>query len=117
MELYIQSSLDLEALAGQINRIALPGFDRELREGLNLGGGEYFKFSQSSVEVLLLRNDAEHAEVFLPERASFPFHCYVRKGGNAILEKMAQALAGGGISCELGDEGQTLARADARRST
>jgi hypothetical protein len=104
MELFIQSSLDLEALAGQIHRIALPGFDRELREGLNLGGGEYFKFSQSSVEVLLVRNDAGHAEVFMPERASFPFYCHVRKGCNGILEEMAQALANSGISCELGDE-------------
>ena|SRR5664279_4807952 len=104
MELFIQSSLAFETLAERINEIALPGFDRELREGLNLGGGEYFKFSQSSVEVLLVCNDAEHAEVFLPERASFPFYCYARKGSDEILEKMAQTLANNGISCEVGDE-------------
>ena len=104
MELFIQSSLAFEALAERINEIALPGFDSELREGLNLGGGQYFKFSQSPVEVLLVCNDAEHAEVFLPEKASFPFYCYVRKGSDEMLEMMAQTLANNGITCEVGDE-------------
>lgn len=104
MKLFIQSPLTFEALAKQVNEIALPGFDCELRDGLNLGGGEYFKFSQSPVQVLLVCNDAEHAEVFLPERASFPFYCYLWKGSDEMLEKMAQTMASNGIACDVGDE-------------
>jgi hypothetical protein len=103
MKLFIQSPLTLEALAEQVNEIALPDFGRELRDGLNLGGGEYFKFYQSQVQVLLVCNDADHAEVFLPERALFPFYCFVWKGADELLEKMAQAMSSNGISCELGD--------------
>jgi hypothetical protein len=43
-------------------------------------------------------------EVFVEERASFPFYCYARKGGDAILKSMLSSLKNAGFECELGDE-------------
>lgn len=104
MHLYLKSDRSLEETANSIVEVALPSYERQLRDGLNLGGGEYFKFFTNESEVLLVCNDKDHFEVFVEERASFPFYCYARKGGDAILEAMFSSLKHAGFECELGNE-------------
>src|SRR5580700_3821544 len=98
--LYLKLDHSLEKVAHRVGEIALPGFRSELRDGLNLGGGDYFKFAGDGAEVLLVCNDADHAEVFVPERAEFPYYCYVRKGDDSIIERMQNALSAAGITCK-----------------
>ena len=103
MHLYIKFPHPLEETARAIAGIALPGYQCQAREGLNLGGGEYFRFFTEASEILLVCNDTAHAEVFVGEKAAFPFYCYLRKGNHAILAAMQAALANAGFCCELGD--------------
>jgi hypothetical protein len=56
------------------------------------------------VEVLLVSNDDDHAEVFVPSKAAFPYYCYVWRGSRGVLDGMRASLSASGIDCELGDE-------------
>ena len=102
--LFLRLSGSLEKVAQRVGAVALPKFHAELRDGLNLGGGDYFKFAGEGVEILLVCNDADHAEVFEPERADFPFYCYVWKGDDVMLESMQDALSAAGIENEIEEE-------------
>ena len=90
--------------AKQIGDSALRGWQSELCEGLNLGGGDYFKFTDGSVDVLLVCNDADRAEVFVESRWEFPYYCYVREGNDSLLERMRMELASADILSELDEE-------------
>jgi hypothetical protein len=81
----------------------LQGFRCELRDGLNLGGGDYFLFSRGDEEIVLVANDAGHAEVFIPDRATFPYYFYVYQGPEALLDPIRAALSTSGIACDLDD--------------
>ena len=104
MHLYLKLNGTLAEAADLIASAALPTYERQLRDGLNLGGGDYFKFSDATSEVLLVCNDSEHMEVFVEERANFPFYCYVWRGDKGKLGAMLASLQGAGIECEIGDE-------------
>ena len=52
MHLYLKLNGTLAEAADLITSAALPTYERQLRDGLNLGGGEYFKFSDATSEVL-----------------------------------------------------------------
>ena len=104
MNLYLKLDQTLEEAANLIASVALPRHEREIRDGLNLGGGEYFKFFNADSEILLVCNDAEHMEVFVEEQAKFSFYCYARKGGHAILDSMLTSLQSAGVECEIGEE-------------
>jgi hypothetical protein len=73
MHLYIRNQLSLSDTASQISCFALNSFSHERRDGLNLGRGEYIRFSKDQTEILLVCNDAEHAEVFVEFRSEFPY--------------------------------------------
>jgi hypothetical protein len=103
--LYLKSELSLEELAAHISTISLPTFERQLRDGLNLGGGEYFKFSRDENTILLVCNDDEHLEVFVEEMKTFPYYCYARTGtGDEILQEMRSSLTAQGFECDLDDD-------------
>ncbi len=104
MHLYLKSERSFRETAQLVGEIALPNHDSELRDGLNLGGGEYYKFFREDSEVLLVCNDEDHMEVFVEEKSSFPFYCYTRKGGDSILEAMLSSLKKAAFECELGEE-------------
>lgn len=104
MNLYLELGQTLEEAANLIASVALPHHEHEIRDGLNLGGGEYFKFFNADSEILLVCNDEEHMEVFVEERSKFSFYCYARKGGHAILDSMLMSLQRAGVKCEIGDE-------------
>ena len=72
MHLYLQSDRPLEETANSIVAVALPDHERQLRDGLNLGGGEYFKFFTNDSEVLLVCNDKDHMEVLTCSPLSVP---------------------------------------------
>lgn len=105
MELYVKTELHLQELAEQVSKKALKSFRRELRDGLNLGGGEYFKFFNEESEILLVCNDADHAEVFVESRMEFPFFFYVRRGPAEALTRLSMALSKEGLVCELANGG------------
>ena len=104
MHLYIKSDLSLEEVAVRISERVLPGYESQLRDGLNLGGGEYFKFSRDDKQILLVCNDDEHLEVFMEAYQAFPYYCYARKGADDLLDEMKVALSQQGFECELGDD-------------
>lgn len=104
MHLYLKVEGTLEETADIVAAVALPGHERQLRDGLNLGGGEYFKFISAESEILLVHNDTDHLEVFVEERASFPFYCYARNGGADTLDAMVLPLRAAGVICELGSD-------------
>ena len=103
MNLYIKCTLSFQEVAEQIRRI-LVEFDVQERDGLNLGGGDYFLFSCGDLEVVLVSNDPARADVFEPARAAFPFYCYVHRGPQDILGRVLAALPMSGLEGELGDE-------------
>lgn len=102
MHLYLKSEGTLEATAKLI-AAALPTHQFQLRDGLNLGGGEYFKFFDADSEILLVCNDEDHPEVLVEERISFPYYCYVHKGDIAILGTILASIQSVGFEGELGD--------------
>lgn len=101
--LYIQSSLSFEEVARRASSTALQGFRCELRDGLNLGGGNYFLFSRRDAEIILVANDADHADVLIPDRAPFAYYFYVYQGSETLLDPIRAALSSAGIACELDD--------------
>lgn len=106
MQLYVKCDLPLPALAEQVSMGALGNFRHELREGLNLGGGEYFRFFNERSEILLVRNDPDHAEVFVESRAEYPYYFYVRKGPAEALKELSIALTKTGYVCRLANDGR-----------
>jgi len=80
-----------------------PGFQFQLREGLNLGGGSYYKFFDDETEILLVCNDEDHAEVYVEAEKEFPFYCYYRSGDVDLLRKVQSDLSTQGVECELRD--------------
>jgi hypothetical protein len=106
MHLYLKTSGGLEEAARRVGASALPGFQSQLREGLNLGGGEYFKFSLGVEEVFFVCNDEDHPDVYVERRLEYPYYCYVLKRDYNILERMKDALTSQKIECLLEDEDQ-----------
>ncbi len=104
MELYLKTELAFAEIAALLGSTALPDFASELRDGLNLGGGDYFKFARNGTEVLLVCNDTDHAEVFVPSREDWPYYCYVWRGSQEILQAIAATLSENGVTCEAADE-------------
>jgi len=102
--LYINSALSLDELAGYVAKTAMSGYAQEKRDGLNLGGGEYFKFSRDGVEILLVCNDAEHPEVFVESQEQFSYYCYARRDAQAALDQVFLSLSKSGLACEFADE-------------
>jgi hypothetical protein len=104
MRLYIKSALSLKQTANLVGSIALPEFTGQLRDGLNLGGGDYFRFTSKDADLLLVCNDADHAEVFVPLRSDWLYYCYQRKGAEQLLVTMLETLRAHGFTCELADD-------------
>jgi hypothetical protein len=99
--LYLKNALQFDQLAEEINRVALRGFTRTLRDGLNRGGGDYFSFVSDNAEVLLVHNDTKHPDMYVPRRAAFPYYCYLWAGQDSVLEAAEASIRNHGIECAL----------------
>ncbi|GEM_PF-2465035 len=99
--LFINSGLPFAQVAETIHRVAFPDFDCEERDGLNVGGGNYFRFRRDRDQVILVCNDLAHGEVFVPERSEYPFYCYSNDDGDAVLQSAKTALLRADISCDI----------------
>ncbi len=99
--LFIKAELSFARIAETIHRVAFPDFECEERDGLNVGGGDYYRFRRDRDEVILVCNDIAHGEVFVPERSEYPFYCYSYGDGDAILQSAKIALLQAGISCDI----------------
>ena len=104
MELYLKTNLTIREVADKIASRILVGFVVQARDGLNLGGGDYFLFERDRTEVILVSNDTDHADVFVSSRQTFPYYCYVCRGSQDILERMLDALPSIGLEGELGND-------------
>jgi hypothetical protein len=102
--LFIQGSNDFAALAETINEVALVGFTRQLRDGLNIGGGDYYLYELTGRKVVLVHNDVDHPDVFVPSEVRSPFSMYVFAGDDGILDAACRALTEAGLQCHLADE-------------
>jgi hypothetical protein len=104
MKLFLNLHHSLKEVASMIGKIALPDYRLQQREGLNLGGGDYFNFTKEGSTVLLVCNDDRHAEVYIESQKAFPYYLYVYKGANDVLEKAHAALSMSGVEGRLGKE-------------
>jgi len=105
MHLYLKLEGSLEDAARKVADLALRGWTAQLREGLNLGGGEYYKFERPSSEVLLVCNDEDHPDVFYQERKEFPFYlyCYGQENGDHVLEEIRRSIEST-VTCEMHED-------------
>lgn len=106
MQLFVKSGLSLDELAKRVKELALSSYETQLRDGLNLGGGEYFKFSGKENTILLVSNDTDHLEIFIESMAAFPYYFYLRSGSQNVLQDLHTVLSTHGLECELGDYSQ-----------
>jgi hypothetical protein len=100
---FIRDSRTFHQVADIVAAVALPGYTRTLRDGLNLGGGDYYCFESGPNRVLLVHNDEAHPDVFVPEYVEHRFSIYVYQGDPFILEKLCSRLNDAGLSCVVGD--------------
>jgi hypothetical protein len=99
--LFIRSSLAFAKTADLVHRVAFPDFTFELRDGLNVGGGDYYKFYRGRDEIILVCNDLAHGEVFRPERSEYPFYCYAGRLEDESFTQAQVALEGAGVDCRI----------------
>ncbi|NWJ42609.1 MAG: hypothetical protein HXX12_16730 [Geothrix sp.] len=101
MKLFVKSERTFNELAALVKQECLPDYGMELRDGLNLGGGEYFKFSHAQSEILFVQN---HSEVFVESMKDFPFYFYILKGSTAPLKPLHKSISDLEFVCVLSAE-------------
>jgi hypothetical protein len=101
--LFAKLTLPLEQAAERIIQIALPTYIYQLRDGLNIGGGSYIRFTKDDTEIMLVCNDEMHPDVFVPSRKEFLYYCFVYRGSAVLLDAMRSSLISSGIKCEFGE--------------
>jgi len=111
MELYVKSDLSLAEFGKLVGTQALQSYHAELRDGLNIGGGEYFSFKKpttsysSSKEprtnIVLCKN---RGEAHIPLMADFLYYFYVYEGSDDLLRQLAAALENHGLSVKFEDQ-------------
>ncbi|HEY1717242.1 MAG TPA: hypothetical protein VGH42_02985 [Verrucomicrobiae bacterium] len=84
MKIFFKTNLNLEELATAIRKILnIPTTNRsrivQARDGLNIGGGQYFYFETFGLELFLIRNAGE---VLVPEMADYNFYFYAQNPKN-----------------------------------
>jgi len=99
--LFIRSSLTLAEIADLAHRAAFYEFTCELRDGLNVGGGDYYKFCRGRDEIILVCNDLAHGEVFRPERSEYPFYFYSSRLDDESFTQVKVALERAGVVCSI----------------
>jgi hypothetical protein len=102
--LFVQGSWTFAHLAQVIGEAALTGYAQSLRDGSNLGGGDYYLYERDGKKVLLVHNDSAHPDVFVPDHAACNFSLYVHSGEESILDAACQTLSEAGIGCYLAHE-------------
>jgi len=101
--LFTKLDLPLAQAADRIIEVALPTYDSQVSDGLNIGGGTYTRFANGETEIILVCNDEMHPDVFLPSHKEFPYYCYVYRGSPAVLDAMRSCFITRGIQCEFGE--------------
>jgi hypothetical protein len=100
---YIVSKEPFDKVAELVRSIALPGHEIEERDGLNIGGGQYFKIFHEEDEIILCR--AEYGD---PPEEKFT-HClyaYLDKTpGESRIEPVVAALKAAGIDAAIEQSG------------
>ena len=102
--LFIQGSWNLAHLAQVIRDAALSDFKQSLRDGLNLGGGNYYLYERNGEKLILVHNDSDHPDVFVSDHAACGFSMYVHAGDDSVLDAACRALTEAGIRCYLAQE-------------
>jgi hypothetical protein len=103
-QLFLKTSLPFRGVADQLATRVLRDCEVQERDGLNLGGGDYFLLKSGDAEVVLVSNDTDHREVFVPSRADCRYYCYVWTGPQEILDGMFASLPAADLVGELVDD-------------
>ena len=103
MQLYLKTRMSFREVAVLLASRVLPDSELEERDGLNMGGGDYYSLKSGGTEVILVSNDADHAEVFVPTREAFRYYCFVHRGPEDTLARMLASLPSG-LDGELADD-------------
>jgi hypothetical protein len=109
---FIRDLRKFDELARAVHAIALSGCSMSLRDGLNLGGGDYYSFESDATRVILAYNDPAHPDVFVPEHAECAYSLYVYLGDASILHRACQCLNQAGIAAYLTVEDLTCVGTD-----
>lgn len=102
--IFIRDSRSLEQLARAVQLAAMPDYTVTLRDGLNLGGGDYYSFASDKATICLVYNDSEHEDVFVPEYADATSSIYVYIGEESLLDFIAQRLTEAGLDAFVAEE-------------
>lgn len=89
--LFFHDPREFNELADLVVSVALPGFTKSLHVGLNLGGGDYYKFESGGSEMLFVHNDPDHADVYVPEYAAYLYSLYIHRGDPALLDMASKS--------------------------
>jgi hypothetical protein len=86
---YISTNLPIESVVRLINVGSFVEFEVEEREGLNIGGGQYFRVFDQDRELVLCWSE-NYAD---PPEARFRYCLYVRRGSDNLLEQAAEQVS------------------------
>lgn len=100
MELYFKSEKEFEAAASDLHAQLGATTEMQAREGLNIGGGEYFLYKIDESEIILCRNEDLMEVVEMP---GHPYFLYVYRGPDEELRHFEAAIARLNLEFEYGD--------------
>jgi len=86
---YLSTDLPIESVAKLIQSGSFGEFGVEEREGLNIGGGQYFRVFDQEREFILCWSE-NYAD---PPEARFRYCLYVRQGADDLLERAVEHLS------------------------
>ena len=89
VETYIRSQRSLAQVAEDIKRVLRPE-NSEMRDGLNLGGGEYYLFEAPDYEIHLVSN---RGEVRVEEMSAYNFYLRVYRSAASEVEQQLSIVS------------------------
>ena len=97
---YIATTIPIEAAAELIREVVLPGCEIEERDGLNIGGGQYFRLRQNDTGFVLCWSE-QYAS---PPSPRFTYCAYVSDGPEEELDRLASKLSAHGVETLVEEE-------------
>ena len=97
---YIATELPIEAAAELLRDAALPNGTIEERDGLNLGGGQYFRVKHEDISVIVCWSE-NYAS---PPAPRFHYCAYTFEGDESELDRIASQLSAKGVEVQIGKD-------------
>ena len=94
--IYIISSEEMQTVAVSVRDVAFPGYAIQERDGLNVGGGQYFKICLEADSAVVCV--ADHGD---PPSEQFAYMVYLPRSDVERLARVHKELVIGGIRAEV----------------